>query len=474
MKIKLIIVGLLIGLLAGAQDSLNIYLTLAAKNNPTVLQKYNEYLAALQKVPQAGSLPDPQLNLGVFLSPMELVGGNQLAEIQLMQMFPWFGTLRAAKDEMSLMANARFESFRDAKLQLFYDVQSTWYELYKLQQEVSVSNKNLDLLRTIERLSLVKFTTAPAGGSTASPSGGPVQSGASRATSGSSSGMSSMAGNAAIPDGGAAVQVPSSMQGNTMGSSTGSSGLADLYLVQMEIGDLENNIALLISQQNTILAKFNSYLNRSPLTPVFLPEALKPDTLGFPLQAVEDSMLSQHPMLGMLDYEKQSLESRKKMVSRMSYPMIGLGLNYSVINKAEMSASEMNGKDMIMPMVSVSLPIYRKKYRAMRLEADYLKTAVEQNYSAVANNLKTDYYQAVQQYEDARRRVKLFTNQSLLAQKSLDIMIRNFAVSGSGLTEILRLRQQTLDYDYKQAEAVADYSTAIAWLKRLMASQQIL
>ncbi len=51
-------------------------------------------------------------------------------------------------------------------------------------------------------------------------------------------------------------------------------------------------------------------------------------------------------------------------------------------------------------------------------------------------------------------------------------MIKSFTVSGSGLTDILRIRQQTLDYDYKQVEAVADYNTAIAWLKRLMAFQQ--
>ena len=55
------------------------------------MQRYFEYQAALQKVPQVGGLPDPELNLGVFLSPMELVEGKQVADIRLMQMFPWFG-----------------------------------------------------------------------------------------------------------------------------------------------------------------------------------------------------------------------------------------------------------------------------------------------------------------------------------------------------------------------------------------------
>ena len=68
-----------------ATDSIAAYLATAAKNNPTVLQKFNEYQAALQKVPQVGSLPDPELSLGVFLSPMELIGGNQVADIRLAQ-----------------------------------------------------------------------------------------------------------------------------------------------------------------------------------------------------------------------------------------------------------------------------------------------------------------------------------------------------------------------------------------------------
>ena len=75
-------------------DSLINYLEMAAKNNPTVLQRYNEYQASLQKVPQVGSLPDPQLEMGVFLSPMELISGNQVADIKLMQMFPWFGVIK--------------------------------------------------------------------------------------------------------------------------------------------------------------------------------------------------------------------------------------------------------------------------------------------------------------------------------------------------------------------------------------------
>jgi outer membrane protein TolC len=109
----------------------------------------------------------------------------------------------------------------------------------------------------------------------------------------------------------------------------------------------------------------------------------------------------------------------------------------------------------------------------MRNEAELLNTATLQNYKATANSLQVEYYQAIQLYQDAQRRIKLYDNQYQLASKSLDLMLKSFSVSTSALTDVLRIQQQTIDYELKKVEAIADYNTAIAWLKRLMAFSQI-
>jgi len=470
-KIPILLITLFSGVIGYGQeqpDSLFNYLEIAARNNPSVQQKFTEYQAALQKVPQVGSLPDPELNVGVFLSPMELVAGNQLADIRLMQMFPWFGVIKNAKDEMSLMAKAKYESFRDVKLQVFFDLQQTWYELYKVRQAYRISEKNLEILHTIERLSLVRFKAGSSGGSSNSSSGGTMSSGASQAASSGSSGMNTMGNTSSVSTSPTPIQTPSPMT-----SSSGSSGLADLYRIQIEIGELENNIALLNNQQNSIIAKFNSFLNRPMQSAVSLPDTLISNALNIPLLAVSDSMLANNPMLAMLNYEKQSFEARKQMVTRMGYPMVGLGVNYSLINKSPMSTAEMNGNDMVMPMVTVTLPIYRKKYKAMQVEADLMKTATVQGIQSTANSLQSQYYEAIQNYQDAERRITLYARQDQLANQSLNILMKSFSSSGAGLTDLLRIMQQTLDYELKQVDAVADFNTAIAKLNRLMAQSQI-
>lgn len=471
-KIKIILLFSALVITAGAfsqqSDSLINYLKIAAKNNPTVMQRYNEYQAALQKVPQVGSLPDPQLELGVYLSPMELLGGNQVADIKLMQMFPWFGVIKNAKDEMSLMAKAKYETFVDAKLQVFYEVQTSWFDLYKVRRNIEISGENIKLLRIIERLSLVKFKS----GSTNSTSGsGSNKMSGNGSTSGSGSGggmggsMNSNASgsnpSAISSDYGASSPINSSM------SSGLSSSLADVYRIQIEISDLENSIALLKNEEQVIRSRFNSLLNRSLTLPVLVSDSLSVEPLNISYLSVSDSMFTENPMLTMLKYDQQSIEARKKMQKQMGLPMIGVGLNYALIRKSEMSTSPMNGKDMIMPMFTVTLPIYRKKYAAMQTESTLLKTASENNYQASINALKTEYYEALQLYFDAQRRMKLYENQSQLTRKSFDILLKSFVSSSVGLTEIMQVQQQLLDYEMRKEEAKTDFNKAKVWIKRL-------
>ncbi len=445
-----------------SQDSLSHYLSQASKRNPTVLQNYAEYEAALQKTAQAGALPDPQLQAGILLRPMEFIMGQQVAEFELMQMFPWFGTLRAAKDEMSLMANAKYEALQDAKLQVFYDVEKNWYEIYKLNRYLEISERNRNILKTIERLSLSRYKTA--GTLSAVPSQNYSIPSETPGSSQNNGGMQSMGGN--TPSAGSSAPAAPAMNNTPMEVSSAGFGLENLYQIQIEMGNLENSILLLKNRKNALTAQANGYLGRPSLTPIFVPDTLSiSDTAS--LQITEDSLIKNNPMLRMLIFEQQSLEARRTMVTRMGYPMVGVGMNYTILKKNEMSDEEMNGADMVMPMVSVSLPIYRKKYKAMQQEAEFLAKASGYQYQAAVSALISEYYQAVQLYEDSRRKISLYTAQSALAQKSLNIQMKTFSGSGSSLTDILRTRQQLLDFDTKLVEATADFSIAKAWLGRL-------
>jgi outer membrane protein TolC len=415
-QLILLIATLSSSLPGNAQDSLSYYLEHAALNNPGVKAKYLEYSAALEKVPQASSLPDPELQFGYFIKPMQLLMGNQVADIRLMQMFPWFGVLKAAKDEASKIAVAKFESFRDAKDELYFNVKSSYYQVYRTIYEIGIANKNLDILKSLEQIVLVKFSTGGAGSS-------------------SGSGM----------------------------SGSGKNDMVNLLRVQIEMHELENRIALLQDQLTTDKVSFNRYLNRVPSSEVFTGDSLTEVPVPSDILTLADSLVN-HPMVKMFEAESEANASKLAMITRMGYPMIGLGLNYSIVKKRDGVPPMMNGNDMIMPMISVTLPIYRKKYKAMRHEAEFMRDAATVSAENVTNNLRVNFQETMQNLNDAGRRVKLYTEQTLLANKSVQLLITSFSANGTDFEEVLRMEQQLLDYQFKKVEAVVDKNTSISQL----------
>ena len=145
---------------AQTTDSLSHYLETAARNNPSVNSSFALYKASLEKIPQAGAFSDPELEMGFFFKPMEQLSGKQVADFTLMQMFPWFGTRKAARNEATEMARMAYEQFRETRNNLFYEVKSQWYQLNNLNEQYKNTAANLELLKQLEQLALSRYTAS--------------------------------------------------------------------------------------------------------------------------------------------------------------------------------------------------------------------------------------------------------------------------------------------------------------------------
>ena len=132
---------------ARAQEILDEYLVLAAENNPLLKARFNEYLAALEKGPQVGTLPDPQLAFGYFIQPVQTRVGPQQLRFSATQMFPWFGTLNARENVAIQTAKAKYELFEEARSKLYDEVRGTYYNLYYNAKAVSIVRENIQILQ---------------------------------------------------------------------------------------------------------------------------------------------------------------------------------------------------------------------------------------------------------------------------------------------------------------------------------------
>lgn len=459
---------------AQTTDSLSYYLETAARNNPSVNSSFALYKASLEKIPQAGAFSDPELEMGFFFKPMEQLSGKQVADFTLMQMFPWFGTRKAARNEATEMARMAYEQFRETRNNLFYEVKSQWYQLNNLNEQYKNTAANLELLKQLEQLALSRYTASSVPSRTR-PSVAPLvtppvpQTPADNSINGMGNMEASPSMTSTTPGGNTMM---SGMGGSMESSPSGS--MSDVLRIQIEMAELENNLEALQSNRKAAEAQFNSLLNRDQDLPVQTSDSLVQKLFSIEDNAVLDSIILSNPMLSMLEAEANAYKAKAKMDKKMSLPMFGLGLQYSIMakNSEEMARmngmNNMNGMDMVMPMIKISIPIFRRKYNAQQRESRHYRQASELKYEDTLNQLHAEYIALKQQLADASRKIDLYTKQQDLSRSTYQLMIREFSAGTTSLTDIIQLERQLLDYSLKKSEAVARYNTLIAGLEKLI------
>ena len=399
------IILLLIGIQGvWGQQSLQTYLKTAAKNNAGLKAEYYAYQAALQKLPQAGSLPDPQLNFGIAAMPVVTKNGPQQAKISLSQKMPWFGTLRSKKDVFDDRAKSQYESFQEAKVKLFYEVKSLYFDLYYLQKSIGITKENLEILNNWKGLVMTK-----------------IQNGKASAT--------------------------------------------DALRIDMQIDEMKNTLASLQDKLKVTGIKFSHLLNVDANTQVHIADTLPDHILLQSKSEIDERIQQQNHRLKRLDWLKKSQVNQEKLNKKLGKPNLLLGVDYGLIGKTSNLPDA--GKDALLFKVGIGIPLFRKKYKAMVQEAQYQQKAFEEKKNNDALKLKSWASEVYSQYEDAVRREKLYQNQVALARRAETLLENEYAYNGKNFEEILRMEKKRLQYELKREKAITDKQKSIALLQYL-------
>lgn len=422
-NIKTIYIATLLVMLVSASnmataqnDSLAHYLKVAAENNPGLKADFLAYKASLERVPQAGALEDLQLDMGFYVQPMDIIDGRQVADFTLMQMFPWFGTKKAARSEADHQSNVVFEQFRESRDNLFLEVYSQWYVLSSLQQKLRNIDEHMKYLKQLEELAVFKYSSSSA-------------------------------------------------------DASGSNNMSSTLRIRLESVELDNSKETVLSEIRAEKAKFNSLLNRPSETVVYIPDTIIQNPFNLNVASAMDEVSANSPSLGVISAESNMFAAKAMSDKKMSMPMIGIGLQYSLINKRMHSAipvSDMNGMDMIMPMVSLSIPIYRNKYKAQQRESKLMREASAERYNQTYNTIKAELIGINHQLDDAARTISLLEKQTELANTTYNLVIQEYATGKSDLADVIQVQRQLLDYKLRKSDAIALYNTMVASAQRLI------
>ncbi|MDP7420456.1 MAG: TolC family protein, partial [bacterium] len=380
--------------------------------NPGLQAAFNTWQAALEKIPQVRSLPDPKFTYGYFIREVETRVGPQRQKFGLSQMFPGSGKLAGRQKVARQAAKVAEQRYQTALLKLFYQVKEAYYEYYYLARAITVTEENVQLITYLEKVARTRY-----------------QAGAAKH--------------------------------------------ADIIRAQVELGKLEDRLETLRELRGPVSARLNAALNRPSDTFIPWPRRISEEAVSFSDDQLLTQLSELNPELKAMDYMAARGKAAVELAHINDKPDVMVGLTLVDTDPAVMPVLNDSGKDPLVAMVSVNLPFFRQdKYRAAerQAEAQYL-SAVNQR-SNMENKLTARLKMVIYRFRDAKRKISLYRDTLVpKAKQAFEVTQKAFSTGKAGFLDLIDTQRTLLQFQLSFERSLADHAQRLGELEMLVARE---
>jgi len=235
--------------------------------------------------------------------------------------------------------------------------------------------------------------------------------------------------------------------------------------VDIMIENADTELSILKDQKVPLRVNFNRLLNRADTAIVQLSEPL--DFKPVEQDYRKDSLLVKNPQLTALDLQNEAIKANEQVAKKAAYPQFGVGVDYAFIGERTDVNIPDNGQDAFMPMVSMRIPIFRKKYKAAIKEAELGQESIQYQKEAVKNRLISNYEQVAFQLRKAEDLIQLYDSQIKKSNQLIQLLYSSYSNSVEDFEEVLRMQQQLLKYEMAKVTALKNHKMSLAEIEYL-------
>ncbi|MHC4364358.1 MAG: TolC family protein [Planctomycetota bacterium] len=390
---------------------LEAYLRYAALNNAALKASFEQWKAAIEEVPQAKSLPDPKFTYSYFIREVETRVGPQRQKFGIMQVFPWFGKIEARTDAAAAKAKAARKRYEAAKLELFWQVKDAFYEYLYLGSAVEIARQNLELLKHFEDVARTRYMAAAA-------------------------------------------------------------SHPDVIRAQVELAKLEDVLKSLEEFREPIMARLNAVLNRRSFELLPWPKKEEFEPVEVEREKVVVLLKQMNPELVAIDYDVEAARHRVELAKKKFWPDIGVGVDWIETDSAVGPGVSDSGKDPLVLMFSMNLPIWRENYKAGERQARSDVRRTEQQRIETENTIVARAEQVLYDFEDSNRKIRLYGD--VLVPKAEELLAASETAYRSGVIDFLSVidaQRTQLKFQLQYERAVTDNKQKLAELEMLVGTE---
>ncbi|MFT4567058.1 MAG: cobalt-zinc-cadmium efflux system outer membrane protein [Saprospiraceae bacterium] len=382
---KWLITFLLFSLIGNSvAQSVENLIEMAYEHNPGLEALRLQYASAKEKAAQVADYPDPTMRVGLGVLPIETRLGAQRLKIGVTQMIPWKGLLAAKKEMVASQAEIYSNIDQVKEIDIAYAIRSAYSTIVLLEDKTRVIQSKLELLDVLEDLAK------------------------------------------------SAVR-------------SGKGKLSNVLLIQRSRQGLESDLGILKKRKERPTISINRWAGRNLTESIDLISDVS-------LLKTEAELIQfangDHPQYQILENQINASQKAIELTEYESRPKIGVGLDYAFIDgRNDVATLAGNGRDVLMPMGSISIPLHTGRYTAKRQEEKLKQEAIHSTMKDLQEMYQADIAAAYSQNELSLLEIDRVEGLKNITRETLNLMRTEYASEGTIFEELLRLEMELIDYD---------------------------
>lgn len=242
----------------------------------------------------------------------------------------------------------------------------------------------------------------------------------------------------------------------------GKASAVDVLRLQIRQNELVQQKEVLEQGFQAEQTLFNNLLNREENMSVdVVEEMMIPDV--DPLVLNENLQIN--PELIKYDKLYESVEQSELLNQKESGPMVGFGVQY--INQENSPMITSSFKDMVMPMLSISIPIFNNKYKSVTRQNELKQLEIKFQKEDRLNKLETLLAQGLYNRNATRIKFNVQTDNLKQAIDAEEILMKNYETGTIDFNDVLDVQELQLKFQINLIDSIKGYFTEYALINYL-------
>lgn len=227
--------------------------------------------------------------------------------------------------------------------------------------------------------------------------------------------------------------------------------MSDVLKIKVQKNELHSKIFKNLNEIEALNKNFNRLLQQDIHTQIVIADSLSVLDI-----MMEETTINNHPSLSKIESFNKAYQAENDLIDKEKRPTLAFGLDYILVEERQDLKLNDNGKDIVMPKIALSIPIFTKKYTSKSAQVKIKQASLRSKKESQKKQLEIALQNSILELDNAILNVVAAQKNTVETQLAIDVDLKAYETGILNYDKILNLQLQKIKFQLMEIKGVKE------------------